>query len=256
MSLKTLSSFFYGHKIDSSNPWIDFSENGVTELSGETKIGSYTLTDFLDAVSVAMNEAGSQEYFINVDRVTRKTTISAALPFQLKVTTGGHAVISVFPLLGFTTDRTGSNSYESDVGSGLVYYPQFNLQSYVAFRDFIEAADASVNTSASGVVEVVSFGENRFMECNIRYATDIIGQGVIENNPTGVSDLRAFLYYATKKNPIEFMEDRDDPIFFSACILDKTPSSANGTGFMLNELYSRGLANYFESGKLTFREVR
>lgn len=255
MSLKTFSAFIYGHNITSSNQFVDFSENGVTEIGAEIEIGSYTLTDFVNAVSVAMNEFGGQEYTLTLNRTTRKITISASSNFQLWVTTGSHSAISAFSLLGFTSNKSGSNSYTSDVASGILFEPQYKLQKYVSFDDNVESIESSVNTSASGVVEVVSFGEANFMECNISYATDIVGQGAIKNNPNGVSDLRNFMSYLIRKYPVEFLPDIDNPSVFYPCILEKTRASSKGTSFILYELYGRGLANYFESGDLTFRKV-
>lgn len=255
MSLKTYSGFIYGHDIIDTNSWIDFSENGITELSAEVRIGSYTLDDFVDAFLNAMNGTGALEYSATIDRATRKVTISSTANFDLYVTTGSHSGISAFSLLGFTSDKTGSNSYEGDIASGLFYEPQFKLQRFVTFEDNVEFAQTSVNTSASGLVEVVSFGENQFMECNIIYATDITGQGAIKDNPNGVADLRAFMNYLIRKKPIQFIPDLDTPTNYYDCLLEKTTSSSNGTGFQLYELYGRGLANYYETQTLTFRRL-
>ena len=92
------------------------------------------------------------------------------------------------------------------------------------------------------------------MECNITYITDIINQAVIKNNPNGVSNLRQFMLYAIKKKPLEFIPDIDS-VEFTSCLLESTSTNKNGTGFQLFELYSRGLANYYETKKLRFREL-
>lgn len=254
MSLKTFSAFFYGHNVNKENLWLDFSEVGP-EIAAQIQIGSYTLTQFVSKVSDAMNEVGDNTYSLSLDRNTRKITISADNNFDLLVTTGSHSAIGIWPILGFTSNKTGSNTYEADVASGFAYEPQFKLQRFVGFDDFVETVDSSVNTSASGIVEVVSFGQNNFMECNIMYATDITGQGAIKNNPTGVADLRAFMNYLIRKRPIEFIPDIDDPAVFVSCILDKTRASSTGVSFQLYEMYARGLANYFETQTLTFRKV-
>lgn len=255
MSLKTFSAFIYGHDITDSNLSIDFSENLIDELGAEINIGSYTLTDFVNAVATALNDVGDNEYSVTVDRTTRLITISTTVPFDLYVTTGSRASTSAFSLMGFTTDRTGSNTYVGDVPTGFFYEPQYYLQRYVDFTDYVEANESSVNTSASGIVEVVSFGQNNFMECNITYCTNITGQGVIKNNPNGVAVLRAFMNYAILKKPMEFLPDIDSVNEFTACILERTRQNSKGTGFQLYELYTRGLANYFETQSLTFRKV-
>lgn len=252
MSLTTFSAFIYGHDITDDNQWIDFTEDGMTELSAQIDINSYTLTDFANAVVSAMNEVGGQEYSIALDRTTRKITISAASSFTL-LTDGTHSEISAFSLMGFTANQTGTD-LEGDTASGSYYEPQFKLQQYVDFQDIVEASDSSVNESASGLVEVVSFGQNNYMECNITYITNIIGQGVIKNNANGVSDLRKFMLYAIQKKPLEFIPDIDG-VSFNSCLLESTQANRNGTGFQLYELYGRGLANYYETKKIRFREL-
>lgn len=257
MTIKSYSGFTYGHEINNSNDYINFSENGVDEIATQIEIGSYTLNDFLGKVLEAFNAEGGQEYTGSIDRSTRIITISAASNFDLLVTTGSQVSISAFNLMGFTTDRIGltSNSYSGDIASGFFYEPQFLLQNFVDFQDNVKTAQASVNESASGVIEVVSFGRNEFMECNITLATDIVPQGAIKENPTGVSDLRNFMLYAISKNPIEFVPDIDSANTFQPCLLEKTSSDSKGTGFKLNELYSRKLIGYFETKSLTFRKI-
>jgi hypothetical protein len=157
--------------------------------------------------------------------------------------------------MGFTSDRSGSNSYEGDEASGDQYNPQFILQRYVDFEDNVKTAQASVNESASGVVEVVSYGQNKFMECNITLATDIVPQGAIIENANGVSDLRNFMNYAITKAPMEFVRDVDDENNFNSILLESTREDNKGTAFRLKELYARKLVGYFETGNLVFREL-
>jgi hypothetical protein len=254
MSIKTLSSFIYGHDISGDNQFIDFTEDGIEIFAGAIDIGSYGLNEFSSKIATAMNEAGEQEYTVSLDRETRKFTISAASNFDLLIT-GPRGAISAYELMGFTSDKTGSNSYESDVASGVLYSPQYRLQRFIDFDDNVETAQSSVNTSASGVVEVVNFGQVNIMEGNITYVTDIVGQGIIVNNPNGVSDLRRFMNYAILKKPMEFIPDVNNLNVFTRCILESTTADKNGTGFTLNELYGRGLANYYETGKLSFRRI-
>jgi hypothetical protein len=257
MSLNTRSKFYYGHTITESNNKISFYE-GVSELIAQVSQGSYSLEDFATEVSSALSLAGTQEYTCIVDRVTRKITISASSSFDLLISTGSSVGESAFPLIGFSgSDQTSSNSYEGNLASGSEYIPQFILQKYVDFDDNVSANKSNVFESASGIVQSVSFGQKKIMECNIMFATDI-NQGIngpVETNLTGVSDLRNFMLYLITKGNIEFIPNRDDPGTFTKCFLDKTSSSQDGTGFTLEEMYSKGLANYFETKTLTFRKV-
>lgn len=256
MSISTRSAFIYGHTItEGNNEFINFMEDGVTELSTTIDIGSYTISQFINKVAQALNDIGDNTYTVSLDRATRLITISADANFDLLVTNGTQVSISAFSLMGFTTDRTGALTYTADIPSGSIYYPQYNLMGYVAFEDMEESVQSKVNESSSGEIEVISYGTRNFSEFNIKYATDIINQGAITDNPTGVSDLRIFMQYITKKRPFEFLPDKDIPDTFDSAILESTTKSKDGTGFMLRELYSQKLANYFETGKLTLRRI-
>ena len=256
MSISTRSSFIYGHTItEGENEFINFMEDGMTELSTTIDIGSYTITQFVNQVAQALNDVGDNVYSVSLDRATRLITISADNNFDLLVTNGTQVSISAFALMGFTTNRSGASSYEADLPSGSIYFPQYNLMNYVAFEDMEESVQSKVNESSSGEIEVVSYGTRNFSEFNIKYATDITGQGAITDNPTGVSDLRIFMQYITKKRPFEFLPDKDMPENFESAILESTTKSRDGTGFMLRELYSQKLANYFETGKLVLRKI-
>lgn len=255
MTIKTKCIFTYGHTIDANNQIINFDE-GFGEISASIIIGEYTLQAFSDAVASAMNLAGALDYSVAVDRVTRKLTVSAALPFTLLASTGSQIEISAFPLMGYTLDIAGTDN-EGDEASGRAYRPQFLLQEFIDFEDDIESSHSKVNQSATGIVEVISYGEIEFMSCVITFATDITGQGEIENNANGVGDLRAFMRYLIGKAPIEFVPDADnDPASFTDCLLEKTPQSKSGVNFRLKELYSRSLVGYFETGQLKFRKIQ
>jgi hypothetical protein len=258
MSITTYSAFNYGHTVTEDNQYINFSEDGgLTELGAQIDIGSYSLGDFINKVSEAINHiAQVQEYTVALDRSTRKITISAASNFDLLISSGTQTSISAYSLMGFTgADLTASNSYEGDSASGSQYAPQFLLQRYVDFADYLKTNNVSVNESASGVVEVVGYGRIEYMQCNITLATDIVPQGAINENPTGVADLRAFMTYITTKAPIEIIKDINDTNTYRKALLESTTESKDGTDFRLKELYARKLVGYFETGRLEFRAL-
>jgi len=261
--LNTRSSFYFGHLVDATNFTIDFSENsGADVYQASLNLGTYSLTDFVTEVERALNAEGGQEYSVSLTRSSRTVTISGASNFELLTQSGLSLGTSAFSLIGFNTggsDNTGSNSYTGENPSGEEYRPQFFLQNYIDFEDMQEASSSSVSTSAQGIVQVASFGNNKFMECNIENITDLFkSKGHwIENNPNAVSDFREFMLYATQKGEMEFLPDRDDTSSsgFTKCILESTRMSKDGTGFTIYELYGRGLPNFFESKKLKFRKV-
>lgn len=259
MALTSRVAFTYGHTINSTNNYINFSEDGgVTELAAIIDTGSYYLNEFGDKIAQALNQIGDNTYTVTLDRATRTFTISADANFDLLVTTGSQIEISAFSLIGYTTDKSGSNSYVADTASGSLYEPQAPIRDYQPFENNQSSVQAKVNESSSGDnIEVVSYGSRKIMTCNIKYVTDqdVTNSQYIDNDPNGVSKLRTFMEYITTKAPVEFIPDKTDLTTFTSCILESTRQSRDGVGFELRELYSEGLAFYFESGELQFRQI-
>lgn len=255
MSINTYSGFTYGHNITEDNNFINFSEGAGPILAAEIEIGSYSLGEFVDAVLNALNSTGSLTYTGSLDRTTRKITLSGSGIFSLYPVSGDQSEVSAFELMGFTSDLSGLDTYEGDSPSGFFYEPQYWLQQFVDFQDNIKSVSSSVNTSASGLVEAVNWGKIEMMNCNIKYATDILNQMVIKNNANGVADLRAFMNYIINKYTIEFIPDIGNPSNFTKCILESTQESKDGTAFRLKELYAQKLAYYWETGILVFRKT-
>jgi hypothetical protein len=256
----TKSKFYYGHTVTADNRAISFSEDGINELIAEIKIGNYSLSAYVQEIKRAMNEvSGGNNYEVALDRATRIITISGDNPFTLYTQTASIILISAFQMMGFNDaqDLTGFNSYSGQFGSGSVYLPQFFLQDFQDFRFNQKTASANVNQSASGLVEVVSYGNIKLMSCNIKYINDYLqpDNSIFENNPTAINDTLTFLEYLITKGRVEFIANRDDSNEYVECILDSTSREQNGTAFELRELYSQGLNGYFETGLLKFRKI-
>jgi hypothetical protein len=252
VGVKTYSAFTYGHTITDSNKYIDFDE-GAGELTATIVIGSYSLEEFKDAVAVALNAAGGQEYTVTINRTTRRLTISASSTFNLLAATGTNDTQSAYDLMGFVADTGSATSHEGENASGSFFEPQNILQKFVDFQDNIKTTNSTKRQTATGRVEVVSYGNVSFMECNIVPITDISPQLSIKNNVNAVSDFRAFMNYCITKAPIEFIQDIDTPSTFTKCLLESTRESKDGVDFKIKELFSRKLFGYYESGTLTFR---
>lgn len=257
MALLTRASFYFGHIVTDSNKYINFIESGG-ELTAILNVGNYSLSQFVLEVQRAMRDAGALNYIVTVNRTTRIITIQAASNFTILGLTGTQAAQSAFSLMGFPlTDLTGASSYSGSSVSGSKYLPQFPFIDYIPTTDWQEAIDATVNKSGSGKIEVVKYGIQKLMECEIDYVTDTncgIGS-MIESNPNGVNDLRVFLQYLIEKGLVEFMPNRDDASVFETFILEKTDSSSLGIGYKLKEKIGDGLAGFYSTGRLTFRLV-
>lgn len=254
--LRTRSSFIYGYSIGNSNFALDVNE-GAGELQASLNIGSYTFGELANEVSRQLNLVGGQEYTVTVNRADRTFTISAPGNFSLLAATGSRLGVTAFTILGFTSDKTGSNSYTSDVATGTEFRPQAHLQDYIDFENNQSAQAASVNITAGNLVQVVSFGTQKIAEMNIKFQTNQLGSSnYIEADAQGLENLRAFLLFATQKNRIEFFKNRDDKSSPIKVILESTPSSRDGVGFKIREISSIGIGSgWYESGLLQFRQV-
>lgn len=256
MSLSTFSKFYYGHEVTLDNNTIDINE-GSGELTAEIAVGTYSLTDFLAALESALNTAGVLTYTCTLNRTTRKITITATGTFSLLISTGSSVGTSAFTLAGFTgADKTAASTYTGNIGSGSEYRPQFILQDHVPPENYKKNVQATVNEAASGLIEVVRFGVVRFIQCSIKFITDLAMDGVIiKNNPDGVDDANDFMNYITKIAPVEFMPDISDSSTFNTVQLESTPQSKDGIDYTLKERYDMGLPGIFETGILTFRVI-
>lgn len=259
MSITTTPVFYYGFTVTVNDIYINFSEDGgTTELTTTLNAGSYSFTDLASEVSTRLNDVGGQEYTVTANRNDRTFTISAPSNFQLLFSSGSNSGLSAASVLGFAaSDFIGANTYTGSP-AGSEYIPQFPLQSYVGLDDYQEIAQANINESASGSVEVYSIGTRKFLEFNIGPITNNEMRtrgGLFTNDPLAVSKLRSFMQYAITKGDIEFMEDESNRSALTATIiLERTPTSGTGTGYKLRELYGRGLVGFFETGLLRFRE--
>ena len=257
MSITTTPIFYYGFTLTTNDIYINFDE-GIGELTATLIAGNYSFTDLASHVAERLNLVGSQVYTVTANRSDRTFTISAPSSFDLLFSTGSNAGLSAASVLGFAeSDLTGLTSYTGVNSAGDEFTPQFPLQDFVGLDDYQEFAQANVNESASGAVEIYSLGTRKFLEFNIGPTTDNEMRkqgGLFTNDSAAVSKLRAFMQYAITKGEIEFIPDSTDKNTFNTIILERTPTSSTGTGFKLRELYNRGLVGFFETGLLRFRE--
>lgn len=257
MAASTFSKFYFGTEITLTSSKIDFNE-GSGELTATLDLGVYSLTQLREEISEKLNAIGTDTYTVTFDRDTRVFTISSTGTFSLLIGTGTNASSGAYAVFGFTSgaDTAVGSSASGSSSAGSEYVTQFPPQDYVALNFRKEKGDASVNQSAEGQVEVISFGDVRFLEMNLLFITNNMGDGyVIRNNGTGVEDAIDFLTFATKRGAIEFMEDKDDAADFVTCILESTPEDGKGTKFTLKEETGKNLPGYYRTGKLTFRVV-
>lgn len=248
------SAFNYGHTFTNSNRYINFVD-GVTEKVALIPTKSYTLGQMANVIASAMNAVGEQEYIVTLDRATRSFTISAPANFQLLVDSGTNAGQSAYPLLGFTgADLTGTNSYTGGA-SGDQYITQTPLRNFSDFEKNKAKLDAVVRKTPTNVREAISYGTEKKMKCEFPLITNITGQGFMRDTATGVEEADDLMVYLIDQKPVEFLESVENPLAFTSCVLDKTSSSQNGTGFEMKPLTRRKLPGYFEIKGLVFSEI-
>lgn len=254
--IDTYSKFYYGLEVTASNKWIDFDE-GAGEINVSLDPGFYTLEQIAQAVEDEMNAAGSDVYTVTVNRDTRKITIGTTGTCDFLWHTGINSSNTIGTLIGYiiTADDMNKTSLVSDNAIGSVYEPQFKLQDYVSEADFRNLRSATRNKSASGLIEVINFGTEKFFEFSIKFATNIPqpASGPIISNTSGVANLEAFMQYMMQGAAVEFMPNKDDETTYYTLFLESTSSEGSGMGYKLQEQYGRGLKGYFESGMLKFR---
>ena len=253
--LNTMSKFYYGHHITTSNRDLPFND-GSGAKTATLNVGDYSLTEFITEISRALNAASTTVTFtVTVNRSTRLITIAGTGSFDLLLSSGASS--NPFSLMGYTSgsDLTGTNTYTGNAVTGSEFLPQFKLQKYVAFGDEQRASHSNVATSANGTVQVINYGTDDFMTCEIAYQTNNNTTGsAIENQTNGLDNLRTFLQYIVNKRKIEFIPDRDTPATFTKCMIESTSVSGDGTGYKLNEYLGR-LPGFYSSGTLKFRKM-
>jgi hypothetical protein len=257
MALDVFSQFYYGFTIDNENRFLNISEGGP-ELSVELEAGSFSFTEGAVMVQNAFNIAGALGYTVSTNRSTRTLTISATGTWDALIQSGTLAENQAWDQIGFTgaVDLTGATDYTGDSPVVQKFEPQFWLQDYTKSTHKQKKAESTVRKTATGAVEVVTFGLERMMKCAIMFSTSLpMDDKVIRNNPTGVEDLLAFMEFCITKAQLEFMEDVATPNNFETMILESTEQGRDGTEFELKEMVAQNLPDFYEVKGLTFRVI-
>lgn len=246
------SAFIYGFDIDENNKYFYFRE-GVTDYTAELNVGNYTMTTAASELSRALNEVSASGYSVSIDRQNRLFTISCDTAFGIL----GDSISSSHcnELYGFeSTETTQELTHTSINAAGKVYSPAFPLFNYASFEDSLDAGDATVTESSSGVTEIVTTGEVQEMECSIKYITNLSSEGDEYFGDSQAKDkANEFMRYITAKKKVEFCEDINDLDNYTACIVQSTEKNKQGVGYRLKKM--KGHEQYFETGRLIFRKL-
>jgi hypothetical protein len=252
-TITTLSAFTYGHTVTLDNRSVDFSEGGP-EIQGNLEVGNYSLEEYAAEWERMLNTFGTFTYTVSVDRSTGKLQFTASSSVTFLAGTGTRIGTGAWEMAGFDPSDQLGTSFQSDNRSGKLYRPQYLLDNYTSPDHYKVKESAAVNISASGQVQVLSFGDGSRMKCNIKAITNKTGLKIDPwyENASGISDALDFLEYIITKGKVEFMPDIDTPNTFFKLLLDSTKEDRSGVAF---ELKNMKTPDVYESGDLTFREV-
>lgn len=256
MAISTHSKIYYGLKINTNTRYIDFKE-GLVIYKATLNVGSYSGAKLATEIKKQLDAVGAYTYTVTFNRTTRKFTIAGSSTFSLLSSSGVNSANSAFLVIGFNTntDKTLGTTYTGETTAGSEYKTQFYIQSFKPTSQNKKAIDGVINESSNGAVEVVKFGNKRFLSGEFNFITNIIqGYGSkIRNNPTGVDDFIKLMEWLTEKYVFEFMVDENKPEIFETFILESTEQDSKGLDYELIELYDKSLPEYFRSGALKFR---
>lgn len=257
MSLSVKSAFIYGFYITELNYTLDIDE-GSGEVQCNLSPKSYSISEMAIEIERALNEAGTLDYTVILDRDTRKFTISASANFEILSTTGTRVGLGCYDLIGFNgADKTGDDEYEGNV-AGEYWEPQNVIEEYISPEYVNEKIEPSINESGSGIIESIFFGDRKVFEGVFRLITNKAqnaSRSKLLNDPNGIENAIAFMQYATQKLKFEFIPDKSDPDTFYKCILESTDGDSSGTSYTLEKEFDEGVKGYYTLGKLKFRVV-
>lgn len=257
MALSNYSKFYYVTPVTEDNFALAFTENDIDEIVASVEIGRYTVTELGLAIQDALNTFGDNSYEVEFDRQTRKYTITSDDNFKILAGTSPTQAVGIYELIGFNlADTAFTTVLESNNEVGSVFAPVFYLQDFKDSSNNRGSISGVKNVSASGQVEVVKFGNQRFIEFDVRFQTNGLITGYpFKTDNLGVDNLRDFMEFVTEIYPIEFMVNDQDLNNFKKLLLESTASSNEGLGFDLRERYDLNLPNFFDSGNLKFRLI-
>lgn len=257
------SKFIYGFTLDATNNVFPIKVL-LTEYTVYIPIGRYTGTSLAIAIKAACEaEVPTETFTVTYDKVTRLFYIQCSNGFEILFGSGIITANNCASVIGFNnTDHTVTLNpplfdYQSDFAAGYEYKPQFPLQSYVKNGQVKKLTDSILNKTADGDIEMIYYGEENYIEFEIKYITEIQypSGSLIRNNQSALTEIKSFLNYCILKNIITFYPDENS----SECIdirLEKTSEDAtNGTAYRIEEEYSANMPNYYKTNKLTWRVI-
>jgi hypothetical protein len=258
MALSSQSLILYGYEVGVDNQNLDFrAASGGPTLTAQIPIGDYSLTTLLSEIATALLSAdptSGQAYFATADRTVlggleNRVTLAASgglsgTFFSLLFGSGPNASTSIAELIGFAaSDRTGALSYTGTITTGTTLIPDFIGYNYADQNQQAKLMGA-VNISASGLKESVVFNEQYFIDVEFKYEPK-----------SKLAQWVSFRDWAIQQRPFDFTPEVRSPSVFSPVTFEKTQYDSKGMGFLMKEMLSEELPNFYTTGPITMRVV-
>lgn len=250
MALQDKSLFLYGFTVTPTNQYIPFlNVNAGTEIDAIVPTGQYTLATLCTAISAAMNAADTA----NTYTCTAARTFGSNLQNRITISTSGafltllwgtssFSAASIRDLISFGhSNLTGSTSYTNSLSSGTAVATSwygFNYQPPSVNLKTI----GSVNISANGTKETVSWSVQQFIEVEYKY----------EAQAYVLATWQPLAAWMAQGMPFDFTPQINQPPTFYSCTLEKSPGDSKGLGFMMKEM-APDFPFEYTTGQLQFR---
>jgi len=247
MALSNPSLILYGYQITPNNQYISFATNsGETPPNTRTavlNVGFYSLATLLDEVVAALTAADP----LHVYTATADRTVAGGTQNRVTIATTNTYLGIYFStgnpsnpasLLGFNTaDYTGSTSYTGSATSGTVLVPNMVGYNYLPTTN-MQKNFGSINVSASGVKESITFALQNFWQVQFRYIPSSV-----------LSQWSALIGWLIQQRAIDFTPDITQPTnFYTGTLEDPN----QGLQFDLTEMLPE-FPNLYETPLLKFR---
>jgi hypothetical protein len=251
MALREKSLFLYGFEVTSNNRSIDFKTASLgAEKQATLRLGYYSLTGLMTEVARAMVEADpANSFIVTADRtyafgLENRVTISTGASFlSLLFGSGSRVSSSAASLIGFNAiDYTALTSYNGSFSAGTAVVPDWVGYNYLG-PDFMRKNFGSVNISASGTKESITFSIQRFFQVEFKY----------EPQAKVVSQWANLMTWMIQQRAIEFTPEIGTPSLFYECTLEVTGDDGKGLGYSFKELLPQ-FPFYYTTGMLKFRQ--
>lgn len=251
MALGQRSKFLYSFTVTEQNSAIDFViASGGPTIFATLRFGFYSLTSLLTEIARSMTAADPDHiYFATADRtaggglenrVTIRTTNGVFL--SLLFGSGPRSGTSIAATVGFTaTDKTGFLTYTGTFTSGTSLVSIIRGYQFLS-PDFNHMLYGSVNISASGKKETITYNLQQFWQVQFKYEPS-----------TKVSlEWRPFFDWAIQQRALEFTPDITQGATFFEGTLEKTQADGKGLGYKMTEMIPN-FPNLYDTGVMTFR---